>query len=54
VAAKRPDQKAIGGNVGDIPGTGLGLATVKNLVEVQGGQANLLSRLMRLAWSDLP
>lgn len=34
-----------GSNVGDLPGTGLGLATVKNLVEVQGGQMNLISEV---------
>lgn len=32
-----------GGNVGDIPGTGLGLAVVKELVDTQGGEISLQS-----------
>lgn len=34
-----------GSNVGELPGTGLGLATVKNLVDTQGGQMNLTSKV---------
>jgi two-component system, OmpR family, phosphate regulon sensor histidine kinase PhoR len=34
-----------GSNVGDLPGSGLGLATVKKLVELQGGEVNLTSTI---------
>jgi signal transduction histidine kinase len=34
-----------GGNVGDIPGAGLGLAVVKKLVDIHGGQIAIVSEI---------
>jgi signal transduction histidine kinase len=51
IGMSESDQKRLfepffrGSNVGDIPGTGLGLATVKNLVDLHGGEMNWVSKV---------